>query len=865
MVNMQVKLLINGVRNPLGIDTSNVRLSIVGDFLKDIDYIKFTVFCGKTVVYSIKTRENFAYIPNGKLSHCTEYKCRAEIVYADSEAIFTISTFETGIDVSMTVGQWIENSNFNQNVSEYERHFGIKSGLTKCRLYIVGLGFYYSHINGEKTDCFYYKPLLTDFDVRENLNNPDYDESQFKNENKTICYDTFDITHLVKEGQNTLSVLVGTGWYCNLDKTVTDPSYSFGNPKLFFEIHVYYGDEKEIICSDEKCLVRNLPRRSQLFYGDKVDFTLSASEFIHAKKSNSPKAKLTATQCEHDVIYEEILPLARKDSQGIIEYDFGKNHTGGLYLRVKGKKNTKIKIKYYETKIDGKLNLDTSSCGLFDRSQQKFIDKIYQTSEYMLSGNVDEIYPLFHWDCYRYVTIETEDLLPIDIIEIKSLFITTGIAQNGKFNCSNEFLNRLYNAFALTQRDNMHSGVPSDCPHREKLPYTGDGQLCMLSSLNLFDAENFYRKWLKDIIASQRLDGWIPYTAPYIAGGGGCWWSNALLVVAINLYNYTGDKHILKSVFLSAKKLIDYYENSHNGDYIIVKKAVSWMLGDWLAPKDTLSNKVLINTLAFYYAVEKTLEISEILGETDDISKLSLLKSNIAKAINESFFDAEKCIYGNGVQGENILPLVYGIVPPKKKGAVLKNIIEHYKRQPQFDTGVVLTPILLDALVDFGQERLALEILMKKEYPSLSNMIEGETTLCESWDKKNNKYLDDVSRCHPMFGSVIAWVIKYVAGMDISRLYEKKIVFSPRFTDTIDSCFAEKLTSYGIARISYKKSVKLSINVKIPHGIKGIVYFKNNLLGKKFSIIDKSTDLVLGYVNKAEVLLNGGEYMIVEI
>jgi alpha-L-rhamnosidase len=53
----------------------------------------------------------------------------------------------------------------------------------------------------------------------------------------------------------------------------------------------------------------------------------------------------------------------------------------------------------------------------------------------------------------------------------------------------------------------MHGGVPTDCPHREKLPYTGDGQCTAKSVFYSFGFENFYDKWLTDIVDSQGENG----------------------------------------------------------------------------------------------------------------------------------------------------------------------------------------------------------------------------------------------------------------------------------------------------------------------------------------------------------------------
>ena len=68
-----------------------------------------------------------------------------------------------------------------------------------------------------------------------------------------------------------------------------------------------------------------------------------------------------------------------------------------------------------------------------------------------------------------------------------------------EFESSNKLLDALVRAWQLTQLDNMHGGVASDCPQRERSPYTGDGQLACQMVMHNFDAAAFYNKWLRDM------------------------------------------------------------------------------------------------------------------------------------------------------------------------------------------------------------------------------------------------------------------------------------------------------------------------------------------------------------------------------
>jgi len=83
-----------------------------------------------------------------------------------------------------------------------------------------------------------------------------------------------------------------------------------------------------------------------------------------------------------------------------------------------------------------------------------------------------------------------------------------------RFTSSSPELNWLFDAYIRPQPDNMHGGVPSDCPHRERLGYIGDGQITAPAAMALLDTKDFYRKWIRDIFDSQDQLG-IPCSGRY--------------------------------------------------------------------------------------------------------------------------------------------------------------------------------------------------------------------------------------------------------------------------------------------------------------------------------------------------------------
>src|SRR5947209_7002789 len=74
------------------------------------------------------------------------------------------------------------------------RAFALPSGPQKARLYITALGLYEAFINGQPVGDQWLAPGWTDY-------------------HKRLQYQTYDVTELLRAGDNVLGVKLGDGWY----------------------------------------------------------------------------------------------------------------------------------------------------------------------------------------------------------------------------------------------------------------------------------------------------------------------------------------------------------------------------------------------------------------------------------------------------------------------------------------------------------------------------------------------------------------------------------------------------------------------------------------------------------------------------
>ena len=248
--------------------------------------------------------------------------------------------------------------------------------------------------------------------------------------------------------------------------------------------------------------------------------------------------------------------------------------------------------------------------------------------------------------------------------------IHSAVKVSSTFSSSDETLNWLREAYLRTQLDNMHCGIPSDCPHVERRGYTGDGQLTCNAAMIQLDGEKFYRKWIQDIADCQdSITGHVQYTAPYIPSGGGPGgWGCAIVMVPYVFYRNYGDQEILKELYPQMLHYFDYLEAHSEKDLVVSDRAGEWCLGDWCVPTMGFVNNMdaiyipapLVNTYFYIKSMEKVLEIGEIIGNHQADEELKEKIRRKKQAILDEYFDPATGDFAENQQGSNVFAVDLG-------------------------------------------------------------------------------------------------------------------------------------------------------------------------------------------------------------
>ncbi len=685
------------------------------------------------------------------------------------------------------------------NAPVIHREFTLESVHDYATLNVCGLGYFEVYINGKKVSEDLMSPVRTDYDDVEysGLKYPFEGETR-----KSIKYLNYEVSSYLKEGKNTISVWLAKGWYIQEDRIV-EGLFNYGDElKAFFILT----NGKDVVKSDLECYCTNSPiLYDNIFYGEKYDFTSDIRRYsVHLAKA--PTGVLMPQLCPPERSREVIIPTAKGNI-----YDAGKCMTGFAEITFRGNYGDEVRISYSED-IDENGELDYTSTVGYEESDK---DQI-QADVVILDGEVNTYVPRFVWHTFRYFKIEAPKGVAVE--DVKVHYVCTDAEQRAFFESSSEMLNKIHAMSLNTQLTNTHGCMPMDCPHRERLGYTGDGQLSSLSVLTNFDAHQMYVKWVTDIFDAQSLEtGFVPHTAPFCGGAGGHGWGSAVAVVPWNIYLQYGDTQILEKAEPHIEKWLEYLNTRREDGFVTHEQPGSWCLGDWCMPskypwsephlEDIKIPSILVNTVYFIHCCDIYLNICSIVGK-EPKEWIAKERSISVDAVNTLLMDGN---YADGEQGSNMFPLYVGIVPKEHEQTVLENTIKRAENNNyRFETGISGTKFTFHVLDKYNRNDIALKMMLCTEYPSFGNMIKnGATSLWETWEGNGSKN-------HTAFSSADSWISYGLAGVKPQGGY-KEFTLKPYFAPELDFMNYSINTEYGVIGICWTRNEDaIEVEIKVP-------------------------------------------------
>ncbi|MBW8684132.1 family 78 glycoside hydrolase catalytic domain [Chitinophaga rhizophila] len=701
----------------------------------------------------------------------------------------------------------------------FRREFSATGKIKSALLYISGLGHYEASLNGNKLGDNFLAPGWTHY-------------------NETALYNTYDITSQLRQGANTLGVIVGNGFFNVNKERYRKLSIAYGMPRMICRLLITYenGKVQDIISGPDWKTAPSPITFSSIYGGEDYDASKEQTGWDQPGFDDATwKSVITLKATEkrllpeedHPVRVMEVLPVkaVTRPQTGVYMYDFGQNASGIVSLKVKGKKGQTIKLIPAELINDSKL------------ANQKATGGPYYFS-YTLKGDGEESWrPRFTYYGFRYVQVEgaapdtASDRGDLPVLTNLDLLHTRNAAPvNGTFSCSNDLFNRIHTLILWAIKSNMQS-VLTDCPHREKLSWLEQDYLMGNAIQYNYDIDLLYRKLIRDMQEAQTKEGLVPDIAPeYVffddKGFGfrdSPEWGSASVIVPWLTYRWYGDKSIINSAYPMARKYVEYLTSK------AVNNLLSYGLGDWFDNGPNRPGVAQLTpvgasaTAIYYYDIVLTAKMATILGKAADATALNKLAATVKSAYNNAYFNPATKVYATGSQTAMAMPLCVGLVDSADRKAVFNNLVDSIRQQgKKLTAGDIGFHFLVQALQEGGASDLLYEMNNRSDVAGYGfQLAKGATTLTESWAA-----LEQVSNNHLMLGHLMEWFYTGLGGITQSpeSVGYRQIQICPELVGDITWVKTTYNTPHGTVRSAWnKKGGKVTYNISIPPNTTAIV------------------------------------------
>lgn len=724
-------------------------------------------------------------------------------------------------------GKYTPKKNVHYPVDCFRKEFKLRGGIVKARLYAAARGVYDMALNGGRVGDVVLAPGVTDY--RKRIQMHCYDVKEMLRENASNCWE----------------IRLGAGWYRG-----SSAAYGVMNvyglyTEAVAQLDVFYedGSRERIVTDGEFSWSNDGPIRfADLRDGEVYDAGMTPSYGGQAVMRARRKDEKMIVFVSNNVPvreHERFRAALRQTGEAKV-YDFGQNIAGYLEFTVKGRKGQEFRLICGEVlDQDGHVDLSgiQESRPAAGWSRTNLLRKLLgrkltgeidytprQEIRFICSGGEDHYKTNFAVFGFRYAELIGENGPEPE--DITAIAVYSDLEQTGSFSCSNELVNRLYQNSVWSMKGNFLD-IPTDCPTRERLGWTGDAQIFFDTAAYMMNVAPFFHKWAIDMDHAQYDNGLLPAVIPfagvemmYKATGSSVGWADASYLLFYRYYNRYQDIRLLECYYYTMKDYTDYLlahlgmkdrkeakANPYN-EYTYEKGV---HLGEWLEPEEFRDRvygakaKHPEECTAYLYLAMKTMaEVCAILYENDGREKYMIYRDTCRK-MAEGVKKAYRYIFekeGNFDtfrQAKLVRPLAFGLFDGEDKRRVQEQLIRAVEQYGyRVGTGFLSTPFLLPALTEAGRPDIAYRVLENTKKPGwLAEVLEGATTIWENWE-------GNLSQNHYSPGAVCQWLFETVGGIRVEA--ENHFRLAPIPGGTMTWADVSYLSLYGDVRVSWKKT-----------------------------------------------------------
>lgn len=703
----------------------------------------------------------------------------------------------------------------------YQTHFTlIEKPLESAVLNATAVGIYSAEINGNHVGDAVLTPGWTSYKNR-------------------IQVQTYNVTNLLKPGENLLSVGVGPGWAVGRIGYQHTNHYASDKVALKAELILTYADgtiETVATSPDWEVCTSNV-LSSDIYMGETVDLTAPIEVVGHAVATDY-RAELLPQVGEWIREQERLSPVSViRTPKGELVVDFGQNMTGYVEVKIQAPRGSRVVLHHGE---------------VLDRDGN-FYNENYRAAKnemvYVCSGGEDLFKPTYTFQGFRYICLVEYPFETVDPASLTAIAVHSDMARTGHFRCGNEKINQLYHNIIWGQKSN-YLDIPTDCPQRdERLGWTGDTQVfCRTGCIN-YNTEKFFRKWLGDVALEQTPEGAVRGVVPTPFKGDyetriSAAWGDVACIAPWEVYLAYGNKADLEANFPLMKNWVDYLHAAGPEEFLSLDGR---HYGDWLAMDgnpdacEGATSTDLIASAFFAHSTKLLIQAGEALGK--DMTEYRTLYANVRNAFRTYFMEngmpkevlpqnaaaATDPLHLGVTQTALTLILHFGLCEESERAALAAKLAELIRENGnRMTTGFVGTPYLLHALSENGYTDVAYTLLLQEQAPSwLYSVCHGATTMWEHWNsiKEDGTFWSTSMNSfnHYAYGAVFDWIFGVACGIKPCADHPgyEKIAIAPHPDRSLGFVDASIDTKFGTVRVHWYYQVsedRVAYEIEIPSG-----------------------------------------------
>lgn len=823
-----IQLKTEYLENPIGIDIIKPRLMWKCDGGQRQTAYRVTVTCSGSTVWDSGKVESASMHADMPVALKSRMRLEWTITLWDEEGKEETSapaTFEVGLlNRADWKAKWIAGDYSPKKkrypVDCFAKEFEVKDVLS-ARLYISACGLYTAKINGKKAGDAVLTPGSTDY-------------------RKRVQYQTYDVTSLLAPGGNKIECELADGWYRGSSGS-KGRLFTYGKQtKLIAQLEIKGRDGKiTTIVTDGswKWSDDGPVRFADLKDGEVVDARMVPSYSGRAREVDFT-ANLTAS---NNLLVKE---NERFKPQELITTPSGKkvlrfeqNLSGYIHFNVKAKAGQKIFIRLGEM-LDDKGEFTQVNIQCIFKGKPSPLQQI----EYICKDGENDYTPKYFFGGFMYALIETD--VPFDKEDFEAVAVYSAFEQTSTFECSHELINKFFRNTLWSLKSNS-TDIPTDCPTRERMGWTGDSQVFFNTASFMVDYAAFSRKHVRDIYDRQWKSGRLPQIVPYANEDWFMWvmngsvgWACAGVYIPLNYYRKYGDKRLLEK----------YYEGMIAYANFMISRAGKWggpyakpmhisrknrkyavncgqSYGEWAEPADVCAFKWYDfaaphpeeSTAYTYYTLQKVLEAANILGKQADprLAKVRQYSEGARTAYQEMVTTPQFTI-DTDRQAKLVRPIYMGLLTKEQEEFAKKRLIKAMENYGwRLGTGFLSTPLILDVLAGIDVQ-YAYKLLENEQMPGWLFMPKfGATTVWEAWEGNTTKEKGLASLNHYSKGAVCEWLLSRMCGINVAG--ENSFEIKPLPGGSITYASGEYDSVYGKVSASWKiEEGKFRLTVGVP-------------------------------------------------